>query len=419
MSGAEGAGGADTGRRRSGAGAEAPPGTAPALRVLDAVGAVRAEEWDGLLAHEPGRATPFLRHAFLDAAERSGCAAPATGWRPRHLTLWRAGRLVAAAPAYARDRSDGDFGRDWEWAGAARAAGLRYYPKLVLGAPFTPATGRRLLAAAGEDRAACGRALADGARDLCRREGLHSIHVLFPDAGEAAEWEALGLAVRVDFQYHWRNDGYASFDDFLARFPSKRRNAIRRERAAPAAQGIAIRTVRGDELRADPGRRAAGFHAMHRRTVDRMAWGMRFVGRAFFELLLDRMPDAVELVEARREGRLVAAAWNLASAERLYGRYWGCAEEHPFLHFNVCLYHSVEECIRRGVGAFEGGAGGEHKLSRGFEPALTFSAHEFLAPRLDAAVRRFLAEEGAQRRAALDRWREERPVLRPGDDGPR
>ncbi len=406
-------------RTPPGDGVEARSGPGTQLRVLDAVAAVRPEEWDALLAHEPARATPFLRHAFLDAAERSGCAAPATGWRPRHLTLWRGGRLVAAAPAYARDRSDGDFGRDWEWAAAARSAGLRYYPKLVLGVPFTPATGRRLLAAAGEERAACAGAVAEGARALCRREGLHSLHVLFPDAGEAALWEALGLALRVDFQYHWRNQGYAGFDDFLARFPSKHRNAIRRERAAPAAQGISIRTLRGDELRADPARHAADFHAMHRRTVDRMAWGMRFVGRRFLELLLRGMPDAVELVEARREGRLVAAAWNLASAERLYGRYWGCAEDHPFLHFNVCLYHSVEECIRRGVGAFEGGAGGEHKLSRGFEPALTHSAHEFLDPRLDAAVRRFLAEEAGQRRAALDRWREESPVLRPPGAAPR
>jgi uncharacterized protein len=393
---------------------------APAsLRVLDSIGEARPEEWDGLFAHEPARASPFVRHAFLDAAERSGCAAPATGWRPRHLTLWRGGRLLAAAPAWARDRSDGDFGRDWEWAGAAHSAGVPYYPKLVLGVPFTPATGRRLLVAPGEDRAACGRALVEGARALCARERLHSLHVLFPGAEEAAEWEELGLALRVDFQYHWHNQGYASFDDFLSRFPSKRRNAIRRERGAPERQGIAIRTLRGEDLRRDPGRWAGAFHALHRRTVDRMAWGMRFVGRAFFELLLAGMPDAVELVEARREGTLVAAAFNLASEERLYGRYWGCADELPFLHFNVCLYHSIEECIRRGVAAFEGGAGGEHKLARGFEPALTFSAHAFGDLRLDTAVRRFLGEEGERRRGALERWRVESPVLRPASGEPR
>jgi predicted N-acyltransferase len=376
------------------------------LRVLSAVSEVEPAAWDALLAAGPARASPFLRHAFLDAAERSGAASPRTGWVPRHLTLWRGGALAAAAPAYARDRSDGDFGRDWEWAGAARTAGLAYYPKLVLGVPFTPATGRRLLAAAGEDRAACGRAVAEGALALCREEGLRSMHVLFPGEEEASEWEALGLAVRVDFQYHWRNPGYADFDDFLSRFSSKRRNAIRRERAAPARQGIAIRTVRGDELARDPGRWADDVFRLHRATVDRMEWGMRFVNRAFYRLVLAGMPDAVEVVEARRGEALVAAAFNLASAERLYGRYWGCAEEHPFLHFNVCLYHSVEECIRRGLSTFEGGAGGEHKLRRGFEPALTFSAHRFLDARLDDAVRRHLARETRERRVALDTWRE-------------
>ncbi len=165
--------------------------------------------------------------------------------------------------------------------------------------------------------------------------------------------------------------------------------------------------MRGDELAADPGRWAGEVFALHRRTVDGMAWGMRFVNRAFFELLLRGMPEGVEVVEARREGRLVAAALNLASAERLYGRYWGCFEEHPFLHFNVCLYHSVEECIRRGVAVFEGGAGGEHKVSRGFEPAFTFSAHRFLDARLDAGVRRHLRAEVPERRAALARWQED------------
>jgi predicted N-acyltransferase len=381
--------------------------SAGTLRVLSAVSEVEPAAWDALFAHEPARASPFVRHAFLEAAEVSGSASPRAGWRPRHLTLWRGGALVAAAPAWARDRSDGDFGRDWEWAGAARAAGLPYYPKLVIGVPFTPATGRRLLVAAGEDRAACGRAIAGLALSACREEGLRSVHVLFPGEDEAREWEELGLAVRVDFQYHWRNRGYRTFDDFLARFPSKRRNAIRRERAAPAQQGIAIRTVRGDELALAPSRWAADVFALHRASVDRMEWGMRFVNRAFYERVLSGMADAVEIVEARRGGALVAAAFNLASAERLYGRYWGCSEEHPFLHFNVCLYHSVEECIRRGVAAFEGGAGGDHKLARGFEPALTFSAHRFLDARLDDALRRHLAQESRERRAALDRWRAE------------
>ncbi|MBI5067204.1 MAG: GNAT family N-acetyltransferase [Deltaproteobacteria bacterium] len=382
------------------------------VRQHGSIDEIPAAEWDALIAHEPVRASPFVCHAFLAAAEGSGSASARSGWRPRHLALRRGGRLVAALPAYERDRSDGDFGRDWEWASAARAAGLRYYPKLVVGAPFSPTTGRRLLAAQGEDRVACGRALLDAALDLCAGERLSSIHVLFPDEEEAAEWEGLGLLSRVDFQFHWRNAGYRTFDDFLARFDSKRRNAIRRERAAPARQGIEIRTLSGAEVAAGGQRLAAEVFALYRDTVDSMDWGMRFVNAAFFGRLVAGMPGAVEVVEARREGRRVAAALNLASSQRLYGRYWGCSESHPFLHFNVCLYHSVERCIERGLALFEGGAGGDHKLTRGFEPAITCSAHRFLDRRLEAAVRRQLAAEGPARRAALERWRAARPVLR-------
>ena len=385
------------------------------VHVRDAIADVPASEWDRLCAHEPARATPFLQHAWLDALERSGAVAARTGWVPRHLTLRRAGRRVAAAPAYARSDSDGDFGRDWAWAEAAVRAGIPYYPKLVLGVPFTPVTGRRVLVAEGEDREAAVRAVVDGARAVCEEEGIRSLHVLFPAADEAPALEAAGLALRVDFQYHWVNEGYRSFEDFLSRFPSKRRNAIRRERAEPAKQGIAIRTVRGDELGEDPAGWAREVAALHRASVDRMPWGRRFVDRAFYERVFRSMAGSLEVVEARRGARLVGMAFNVASAERLYGRYWGCREEHRFLHFNVCLYHSVEDAIRLGLRAFEPGAGGEHKLSRGFEPAETWSAHAFLDPRLDVPVRRHLETEMRERRRALARWRDATPVLRPID----
>lgn len=381
------------------------------LSVHGAISEVPAAAWDALLAHEPERASPFVRHGFLAAAEESGCATPRAGWQPRHLVVRRGGEVIAAAPAYARDSSDGDFGRDWEWAAAAGRAGVPYYPKLVLGVPFSPATGRRFLVAAGEDRAALAGALVQGAHRLCAEEGLHSVHALFVDAEEARELEGLGLALRVDFQYHWVNEGYRSTDEFLARFTSKRRNALRRERAAPAAQGIAIRTVRGEELARDPAGWARACFSLHRATTDRMAWGMRFVNRAFYERAIAALPDAVEVVEARREGRLVGMAFNLASREALYGRYWGCIEDHPFLHFNVALYHSIDECIRRGVRRFEGGAGGEHKLARGFQPAETWSAHLFLEPRLDRTLRRRLEAERAQRLDAVARWRGDHPRL--------
>jgi predicted N-acyltransferase len=381
------------------------------LSVHGAIAEIPAPEWDGLAEHERDAASPFVRHAFLAAVEESGSASRRGGWTPRHLAVRRGGRLVAAAPAYLRTGSDGDFSRDWDLASGAERAGIRYYPKLLVGVPFTPAAGRRLLVAAGEDRATLAEALVAGAREVVRDEGLGALQVTFPRADEARELEALGLAVRVDFQYHWRNDGYAAMDDFLARFPSKRRNAIRRERAAPARQGIAIRTVRGDELARDPARWAEECFALHRASTDKMTWGMRWVNRRFYERVLAGMPDAAEVVEARREGRLVAMAFNLASPSRLYGRYWGAIEEHPFLHFNVALYHSIEECIRRGVQVFEGGAGGEHKLARGFEPAETYAALLLADRRLDAAVRRHLAAERDEREGAVQRWRVDHPRL--------
>ncbi len=381
------------------------------VRVARRIADVPAEDWDRLQAHEPELAGPFVRHAFLAALEGSGSAAPGAGWRPRHLLLERAGRLVAAAPAYLEASSDGDFSRDWEWASAAAGAGLVYYPKLVLGVPATPVTGRRLLVGAGEDRGAAVAELVGAARRLARAEGAGALQVLFPPAAEARELEAAGLAARLDFQYHWRNAGYASFEEFLARFPSKRRTAIRRERRAPSEQGIALRTVPGPELARDPAGWARACFALHRGSTDRMAWGMRWVNEEFYARVFAGLPDAAEVVEARREGRLVGMAFNLVGPRARFGRYWGCSEEHPFLHFNVALYHSIVRCIEGGLERFEGGAGGEHKIARGFEPAETWSAHAFADPRLDAAVRRQLADEVPARRRALERWRAEHPRL--------
>jgi predicted N-acyltransferase len=381
------------------------------LTVHGSIREIPAPAWDALWAHEPARASPFVRHAFLAALEESGSASRRSGWHPRHLALRRGGTLLAAAPAYRRDGSDGDFSRDWHWAAAAQRAGLPYYPKLLLAVPFSPATGRRVLVAEGEPRGEIVRAVVREARAVAESEGMHAVQVLFPDGEEAAELEAAGLMTRVDFQYHWRNEGYGKPDDFLARFPSKRRNALRRERRAPSEQGISIRTVPGDELSLDPEGWAKACFALHRRTTDGMAWGMRWVNQRFYERALAAMPDALEVVEARRDGRMIAMAFNVASAERLYGRYWGCSEDHPFLHFNVALYHSIDECIRRGVKVFEGGAGGEHKIARGFEPAETWSAHAFLDPRLDGSVRRHVELERQDRLDALRRWRAEHPRL--------
>jgi len=380
------------------------------LQVLDSIASVPREAWDALLDEA---ATPFVRWDFLEALEATKCASPRSGWVPRHLAAYRDGQLVAAAPAYVRTGSDGDFSRDWGWASAASRAGLSYYPKLAVTVPFTPCTGRRILVARGEDRERSVAAIAGLARDLCRREQLGSLQVLFPLAGEADELERAGLALRIDHQFHWQNDGYRTFDEFLARFRSKDRNAIKREMRAPAEQGIEIRTVRGEELRARSAEVAREAHALHRATIDKLMWGRGWLNQAFYERVFSRLPEHVEMVEARKDGRLVAGAFNVVSTDRLFGRYWGAFEEHPFLHFNVCLYHSIRDCIARGLRAFEGGAGGEHKLSRGFLPAETFSAHAFSDPRLDRAMREALGTELDERRTALAQWLSESPILKP------
>ncbi|HVI23387.1 MAG TPA: GNAT family N-acetyltransferase [Myxococcales bacterium] len=380
------------------------------LKVLDSIASIPREAWDALLDEE---ATPFVRWDFLEALEATRCATARSGWVPRHLAMYRDGQLVAAAPAYARGGSDGDFSRDWGWASAASRAGLAFYPKLCLTVPFTPCTGRRILVARGEDRERSVRAIVGLAQDLCRKERLGSLQVLFPLAAEAEELERAGLVMRVDHQFHWRNEGYQTFDEFLARFRSKDRNAIKREMRAPAEQGIEIRTVRGDEVKRRGAELPREAYALHRSTIDKLMWGRGWLNQAFYERVFSRMPEHVEVVEARKDGDVIAGAFNVVSRDRLFGRYWGAFEEHPFLHFNVCLYHSVRDCIERGLLAFEGGAGGEHKLSRGFLPAETFSAHAFTDPRLDRAMREALQAETDERRSALARWLSESPILKP------
>jgi len=375
------------------------------LRILDSIADVPEAEWDSLVTHD-AEANAFVRWAFLEALEHSGCATTRTGWKPRHLTLWQGARLVAAAPAYARADSDGDFSRDWHWAEFAMRAGFRYYPKLLITVPFTPVSGRRFLVAPGLARAPHVRALADAARELAREDKLSSVHVLFPAADEMPELEAAGLAPRQSYQFHWHNRGYATYDDWLAgALDSKRRHQARRERAAAATQGIVLRTVRGEELAADAGAWARIAHDFHRSTVDKLMWGRPWLNLAFYQRVFTRMPGPMEVVEARRDGHFVAGAFNVASPTRLYGRYWGCHEDHPFLHFHVCLYHSIDDCIARGLQVFEGGAGGEHKMSRGFEPSETFSAHAFTDSRLDRAIRDHLAKEIEHRAAELAAWR--------------
>lgn len=353
------------------------------LRILSSLEEIPASSWDALAP----AGHPFLGHAWLSALEQSGAVGEGTGWIPRHLTIWEGDELVAAAPAYEKHHSQGEFVFDFGWADAATRSGIPYYPKLILAVPFTPVTGQRTLVARGRARPPFEAAILQGARALAEAEGYSGIHVLFPTEAEGAQLEELGFAERIGVQYHWKNAGYGSWEEFLARFTSKQRANLRRERATAGKQGIEIRTVSRDEG-LDPDL----LHRLYLSTVDKFVWGMRYLNRSFFERIVQTV-QGIELVEARRGGQVVAGAINLASEERLYGRYWGAFEEHPFLHFNVCYYHSIDECIRRGLSVFEPGAGGEHKLSRGFEPTFTRSAHWLAHPGLDKAVREFLGRE--------------------------
>lgn len=379
------------------------------VKYIDSIADIPTPAWNALcdVAHNP-----FAAHEWLTALEDTGCVGAGTDWRPRHLTLWRGTELVAAAPAYIKESSDGDFSRDWGWAEAAQRARLPYYPKLVIGIPFTPVTGQRFLVRSDAQASEYIPQLLDAAEALARAEDCAVLQVLYCQVAEAQAAEAARFVRRIEFQYHWRNQRYRDIEHFLSRFDSKRRNQLKRERRAPQEQGITIRTVRRDELERDPLRWAQLVHRLHRSTVDKLTWGRRWLNQAFYEQLFARFAGPLEVVVAQRAGEIVAGAFNVATPTHLYGRYWGCFEEHRYLHFNVCLYHSIDECIRRGIEVFEGGAGGEHKLARGFEPVETHSAHAFLDPRLEAPLRTHVTQETEARQRALADWQARSPILK-------
>jgi uncharacterized protein len=377
-------------------------GTLPTqVKLLESIRDVPQASWDALVDEE---AAPFLEWSWLDALESSGSVRPSTGWHPRHLTLWRGNHLVAAAPAYLKDDSHGEFVFDWSWATAAERVGLHYYPKLVVAAPLTPATGRRVLVAPGEERTARTAELMRAAVEYARSEGLSSLHVLFPTEEEATLLESEGFGIRHGVQYHFLNEGYANFEEVLARFTSKRRNQIRRERRATTEHHLQLQTLRGEALSGvDPDE----VYRLYARTVDKFAWGRRYLTPAFFTRVLEHFRHRVEWVQAVRAGRVIAGAFNVAGPEALYGRYWGCFEEVPFLHFDVCVYQGMEETVSRGLKRFEPGAGGEHKLVRGFLPRITYSAHRIFHGPLDRAVRDFLGHERMAIAQGLPAWRAE------------
>ncbi len=354
-------------------------------RILSSLAEAGQSAWDGLVQAQTD-ANPFLSYAFLHALHESGSASEDSGWQPQFLTLWRGDALAAALPMYAKFHSYGEYVFDWAWADAYRRNGLDYYPKLLSAIPFTPVTGSRLMATDDAARAALLQALLG----VQQASGLSSTHILYPPQAEALQLEAAGFLLRKGVQFHWQNESYDSFEQFLATLEQKKRKNIRAERRKVQEAGIALRRVEGrDATEAD--------WRFFKRCYDhtyREHYSTPYLNLDFFLRIGAAMPDNVLLVVAERDGRPIASSLLVYDRHALYGRYWGCVEHHPCLHFETAYYQPLEFCIERRIAAFEGGAQGEHKMARGFLPQQTWSAHWLAHPGFSDAVERFLAQEG-------------------------
>ena len=356
--------------------------------------------------YQEERFNPFITHAFLSACEASGSAIPRTGWGGAHILVEDAeGRLLAAAPCYLKSHSMGEYVFDQGWADAYERAGGRYYPKLQISVPFTPAPGRRLLVAAGPRADEARAALISGLRAVMEKTGASSAHVTFLTK---AEWETLGaegFLQRTNKQFHFFDKGYGDFEGFLNSLASRKRKAIRRERKDALSAGVEIEWATGKDLTKA---HWDAFYAFYMDTGSRK-WGTPYLTRKFFTLLSETMAERVLLIMAKREGRYIAGALNLIGDDALYGRNWGCNEEHPFLHFEVCYYQAIDFALSRGLRRVEAGAQGEHKLLRGYEPIETYSAHAIADPRLEKAVAQFLREERREMARVIEAYAEHTP----------
>jgi predicted N-acyltransferase len=353
-------------------------------RIVKRLAEVDAGSWNALTSG----AYPFLRHEFLDALERQGCLGPRVGWMPYHLLVEDGrNRLVAACPMYLKFNSFGEFVFDWAWADAYERAGLDYYPKLVVAPPFTPATGPRLLIHPDLDSPELAAEVIGFAIERARSAGVSSLHWLFPT--DAVLLDSPKLLKRLGYQFHWENEGFADFDDFLSGFTSKRRKAIKRERRQVAEAGLELERVRGDRVE------SALWDTVYELYCLTFAKHRNYpaLSRGFFYDIAATMGEQILLVPARRGGKTVGVAFFLVGSDCLYGRYWGCSEDIPALHFEACYYQGLEYCMEAGLRRFEPGAQGEHKISRGFLPAPTWSVHWLANPGFRSAIARFVDQE--------------------------
>ena len=397
------------------------------LRVAKSISEVAAEAWDACAnpaacAQGNGGAhlaptsfqdselaeqyNPFISHEFLSSLESSQSVGGRSGWQPLHLLAEDTnGTLVGAVPCYVKSHSRGEYVFDHGWAEAYERAGGSYYPKLQVSVPFTPATGRRLLVRPGPQADAVRGALADSLIDICRRSDASSAHVTFPTQ---AEWDLLGsrgFLKRTHQQFHWENAGYDSFDAFLAALASRKRKTIRREREDALSAGVSVHWLTGSDLTESVW---DAFFEFYMETGSRK-WGRPYLTRPFYSMVGEKMRDRILLVMAKRNGRWIAGAINFIGSHTLFGRHWGAVEHHPFLHFELCYYQAIQYAIEHRLARVEAGAQGEHKISRGYLPTTTYSAHYIVDPALRRAIEDFLRRERAYVAAAGEELAETAP----------
>ncbi len=373
------------------------PAPTIAVNIVTSLDEIGADNWDACACPETadgGRPMdPFTTYRFLKALEDSGSVGRHTGWDPRYVYAELDGQVIATAPLYAKSHSQGEYIFDHNWAHALERAGGQYYPKLQIAVPFTPATGRRFLTRPGFETLGVS-ALIQGAVQFTANNDLSSVHITFCTEAEALAGEEMGLLRRTTQQFHWVNEGYADFDAFLASLSSRKRKNIRKERERAQGFGGQIEMLTGDRIRPE---HWDAFWRFYQDTGARK-WGSPYLTRAFFDIAQERLRDDIALVMASREGEYVAGALNFIGREVLFGRYWGCVEDHPCLHFEACYYQAIDFAIRQGLKRVEAGAQGEHKLARGYLPAPTHSLHWLADTGFRDAVGRYLEAE----RAAVD-----------------
>jgi uncharacterized protein len=365
------------------------PATVLQVKIVRSMHDIGREEWNALV----GDGSPFLEWNWLASLEDAHCVTAKTGWQPQHMAVYDSERLIAACPLYVKGHSMGEFVFDHGWADAAHRAGIDYYPKLLVAAPLTPATGVRFLTAPHYERPALVRLLGQTLQEVCTQNKLSSIHVNFCLADEAKVLADLGYLRRIGLQYQWLNHGYQTFDDYLAHFRSKRRNQIKREMREMHEQGIDIEVLSGDEI---PETLFPQMYALYKAHIDKLYWGRQYLQAEFFDLLAGGFRHNLCFVVARQHGKIIAGTFNVQKNGVFYGRYWGTFTEVRHLHFNVCYYAAIDHCIKHGMVRFEPGAGGDFKQLRGFDPQPTTSMHYFTNSRLATAVGRFLDREAEQ-----------------------